>query len=226
MKVIILAAGMGSRLGDPNLPKPLTLLANGRSILGQQLDTLSPPLSLHDILIVVGYRKELIMEAFPNLLYVYNPNYAKENTSKSLLRALAKVDDDLLWLNGDVLFHPSILSQLIGFDRTCMVVNVGPVDEEEVKYRTNPQGHITAVSKTITPAQGEALGINFFKRSDLPPLMEGLERCADQDYFEKGVEWAIQAGTAVWGLPVANGLCTEIDFPEDLTVANAMLNSW
>lgn len=226
MMVIILAAGMGSRLNDPELPKPLTLLANGQSLLDMQLQALTQALSLDRVIVVVGYHKEQIMESLPDLLYVYNPRFAQENTSKSLLKALRKVDDDLLWINGDVLFHPSILRELIAFNRTSMVVNEGPVAEEEVKYCTDAQGRITQVSKSVVKAKGEALGINLFKRADLPALKKGLERCADSDYFEKGVEWSIENGTAVWSLPVAQGLCTEVDFPEDLERANQMLQSW
>lgn len=226
MKVVILAAGMGSRLNDPETPKPLTQLTNGKSLLGSQLETLSQYLSLDHVLIVVGYRKEQIMESHPDLLYIYNPLYAKENTSKSLLRALRKIDDDLLWLNGDVLVHPATLGEFIAFNRTSMMVNIGPVAEEEVKYRSNPHGLLTEVSKSVAKAQGEALGINLFKRSDLPALKKGLEHCADNDYFEKGIEWAIAHGTKVWSFPIAQGLCTEVDFPEDLERANQMLQSW
>ncbi|MCE5318966.1 MAG: phosphocholine cytidylyltransferase family protein [Parachlamydia sp.] len=226
MKVVILAAGMGSRLQDPDTPKPLTLLANGKSLLANQLDILSQFLPLDNILIVVGYRKEQIMESHPDLLYVYNPHYATENTSKSLLKAIRKIDDDLLWLNGDVLVHPSILREMAAFNRTSMMVNVGPVAEEEVKYRCNSHGLISEVSKSVADARGEALGINLFKRSDLPALKQGLEQCADNDYFEKGIEWAIAHNTQVWSFPVAQGLCTEVDFPEDLEHANQMLQSW
>ena len=37
INVVILAAGLGTRLGRPH-PKPLTPLSDGRSILRQQLD--------------------------------------------------------------------------------------------------------------------------------------------------------------------------------------------
>ena len=36
LKIIILAAGIGSRLGNP-FPKPLTLLKDGDSIMSKQL---------------------------------------------------------------------------------------------------------------------------------------------------------------------------------------------
>lgn len=228
MKAIILAAGQGSRLSLPadHLPKPLTQLANGLSILELQLKTLAKEISLHDLLIVVGYHKEEIMDRFPDLLYVYNPDYAAENTAKSLLRALHKCQDDVLWLNGDVVFHPSALKAVLAARRTSMLVNEGPVGEEEVKYRCDKQGKILEVSKQVAAPQGEALGINFCASKDLVHLKTNLAKCASQDYFEKGIELCIEEGIEVWRVPIASHLCTEIDFPEDLEKANALLQSW
>jgi len=226
MKVVILAAGMGSRLGDPNLPKPLTPLISGRSILDTQLENLKACFSTDDIILVVGYRKESIMDAHPELAYVYNNRYATENTAKSLWKALRKVHEDVLWINGDVVFHPSILKPLLDENRTCMVVNSGKVGEEEVKYRTDDQGRIVEVSKQVANAQGEALGINLFKGNDAMHLCDYLERCHDKDYFEKGIETAIQEGMTVWSHPIDAALCTEVDFPEDLEKANKMIKKW
>lgn len=225
MKVVILAAGKGSRLGAGTLPKPLTQLADGESILSHQLEGLSRYISLDKVIIVVGYRKEEIMEKFPDLLYVYNPDFAKENTSKSLLRALKKCDEDVLWLNGDVVFHPSILKSLFDQPKTGMVVNVGKVGEEEVKYQQDQNGRILEVSKAVVQPQGEALGINYVVRNDMEAFCNQLEQCAPSDYFEKGIEKCIEEGMAVWSFPVENSLCTEVDFPEDLERANIMLSS-
>lgn len=224
MKVVILAAGRGKRFRALHLPKPLTCLSNGQSILQTQLHTISKFLSLDDVLIVVGYHKEKIMEQFPDLLYVYSPNFAQENTSKSLLRALRKIDDDVLWMNGDVVFHPSVLEAIINFRKTSMIVNVAQVGDEEVRYRTDANGKILEVSKTVSQPQGEALGINFFSRQDLPILKQNLDKCADNDYFERGIELSIADGVDVWSIPVKFHLCAEVDFPEDLEKANKILH--
>jgi L-glutamine-phosphate cytidylyltransferase len=226
MKVVILAAGMGHRLGDADLPKPLTRLDNGKSILELQIETLSQFISIDQILLVIGYRKEIFIDSFPNLLFVYNSHFAKENTSKSLLRALSKFRDDVLWINGDVVFHKDVLKAIFDFKKTCMVVNQGSVGEEEVKYRQNSRGRILEVSKSVLMAQGEALGINFFKAKDAELLKRNLEKCEDKDYFEKGIELAIQEGLKVWSVPIPQGYCTEIDFAEDLARANAMIRAW
>lgn len=228
MNVVILAAGTGSRLGQSadHLPKPLTELENGQSILDLQIKALSQHVPLKDIIIVVGYHREEIVSRFPECFYVYNPDYASENTSKSLLRALKKCTQDVLWLNGDVVFHPSVLDTLLSIGRTSMVVNVGPVGDEEVKYRSDKQGLIVEVSKQVKNPLGEALGINFFLFEDLPLFKAKLEKCEPQDYFEKGIEMCIEEGVSVWSVPVASHLCTEVDFPEDLDRANKLLHSW
>ena len=226
MKMIILAAGKGSRLGEHGLPKPLTHLSNGKSILGQQIENIAACMSLHDVILVIGYHKEMIMEQFPDLLYVFNPDYAQENTSKSLLKALRKVNEDVVWINGDVVFHPSVLPKMLEFNRTCMLTNLCIVGEEEVKYRTDSHGRILEVSKQVENAQGEALGLNLFKAKDLELLKQELSLCKDSDYFEKAIETGIQKGLHVWSCAIDSSLCTEVDFPEDLTRANQMIKSW
>lgn len=226
MKAVILAAGKGSRLGDPYLPKPLTLLADGKSILQRQLEellTLMPP---QDIVVVVGFAKERIMAAFPQLTFVENPQFAEENTSKSLLRALRTLDDDILWLNGDVVCHPTILAQAAHFGQNGMVVNVGKVAEEEVKYNCSSNGTILHVSKELTDGLGEAVGINRLQRKDLALFCRCLEQCQPKDYFEKAIELAIAAGVSFWPLTVKTTHCVEIDFAEDLERANSLLKAW
>ena len=66
MKAIILAAGIGSRLGNSN-PKPLTKLKNGESILGRQVAYLSEYLEVNNIIAIVGYKKDLIKYTLTNL---------------------------------------------------------------------------------------------------------------------------------------------------------------
>ncbi|NCZ73840.1 MAG: phosphocholine cytidylyltransferase family protein, partial [Actinobacteria bacterium] len=105
VQVVILAAGMGTRLGKP-WPKPLTPLADGRSIMQQQIENLRKVFKEDlRLSIVVGFKLEMIMEAHPDATYVYNEIYDQTNTSKSLLKALkVSHESGVLWLNGDVVF--------------------------------------------------------------------------------------------------------------------------
>ena len=224
MKAIILAAGMGARLGKP-YPKPLTILSTGESILDRQIRLLSKLVSIDDIYIVIGFKKELIMEKFPQLLFVYNNYYDSTNTSKSLLCALKKVKNkDVIWLNGDVVFSLKALEYVMSSPSSCMAVNNSKVSEEEVKYKLNNSGEISEVSKSINNALGEAVGINKVKSNDLNLLIESLENCNDNDYFEKAIEKSIKSGMQVMPVDLGKNLCIEIDFEEDLDKVNSLLS--
>ncbi len=226
MKAIILAAGIGSRLGPSDLPKGLTLLSNGQTILGRQVELLLHHLPLSALILVVGFHQEKIKAAFPTIRCLENPEYAQENTSKSLLKALPSQPEDILWINGDVVFHPSVLATALKGPKTSMVVTQGAVDPEAVKYRTDAAGLILEVSKEVQNPMGEAIGINRFAAEDLPLFRSSLQACQPNDYFEKGIEMCIQQQVKVKSIPIPNDLCIEIDFPEDLKKAEALLTLW
>lgn len=96
MKAIILVAGVGSRLGKP-FPKSLCPLPDGQTILSRQVSILKEN-GINHIPIIVGFKKEMLIEHIPDTHFVENPDYESTNTSKSLLMALENVDEDCLWL--------------------------------------------------------------------------------------------------------------------------------
>ena len=223
MKAIILAAGIGSRLGNSD-PKPLTKLKNGESILYRQVECLSEYIGINNIITIVGYKKDLIMESFPNLIYVYNNFYDTTNTSKSLLAGLHKIEnEDVMWLNGDVVFEKELLPKIIQCSQSCMAVNTNSVGQEEIKYNVFDDGNIKDVSKTASPALGEAVGINKIMAVDFRLFKSNLEKCDDQDYFEKALELSIQDGMKIMPVNINKFLCMEIDFENDLEQINKQL---
>ena len=223
MKIVILAAGIGSRLGNP-FPKPLTPLKGGKSIMEKQIDNFSQYFNEHDISVVVGFKKDLIMERFPDLTYIYNQFFDATNTSKSLLKALKKYrNEDVLWINGDVIFDAdlfSVLNREIENSHSFVAVNTSRVAEEEVKY-TLKNGKIHELSKEVKDGLGEAVGINFVTKQDMPILLDQLENCGDNDYFERGIEKAIaENNMQVNAVDISDFRCMEVDFKEDLEAAN------
>ncbi|TDX76647.1 choline kinase [Rathayibacter sp. PhB151] len=223
--VVILAAGMGSRLGR-SLPKPLTPLSDGRTIMQQQFDNIHHAFGTKvPVSIVVGYKLEHIIEAFPSATFVYNEQYDQTNTSKSLLRALqASGQGGVLWMNGDVVFDPRILDRtadLIAKDVSFVTVNTAKVSDEEVKYTTSAEGYIDELSKTVKRGLGEAVGINYVSAADKPALIRQLARVDAQDYFERGIELAIeQDRLLVEPMDISDLYAVEVDFAEDLERAN------
>jgi choline kinase len=226
VNVTILAAGMGTRLGRP-WPKPMTPLADGRSIMHQQMDNITEVLGDRALVrVVVGFKHDLIMEHVPDVTFVYNENYDQTNTNRSLLKSLrSSPDGGMLWLNGDVVFDPELLRRLmphVEADESVISVNTSVVGDEEVKYTVDGEGYVKALSKTVVGGLGEAVGINYVSAADKDALVERLAQCEDQDYFERGIELAIEHdGSRFRPVDISDLFAVEIDFAEDLDRANA-----
>jgi len=221
---IVLLAGMGSRLGRP-YPKSFTSLENGETILQRQARMLSE--AGLSATAVVGFKKDLIMEAAPDFLFAYNPIYDTTNTAKSLLCALKHVVDiDVLWLNGDVVFEKRVLQKILNAEGSVAAVNREICGEEEVKYKVNEKGFITEISKSISNAQGEAVGINLIRKEHLPAFKKKLEEVADNDYFEKAMELLIkEQGDVFKPLDISELRCIEVDFQADLDKARELFSN-
>ncbi len=227
-QAVILAAGMGTRLGRP-FPKPLTPLSDGRTIMQQQMDNLNQVFG-DDLRIttVVGFKLDLILEAFPDVTYIYNEAYDQTNTNRSLLKALRlSAAGGVLWMNGDVVFDPAVLSAvqpLMDEDRSFICVNTAVVGEEEVKYTVDDAGNVAELSKQVVDARGEAVGINYVSSRDKAALIARLAECTETDYFERGIELSIDKdGMEVTPVDIGEYFAVEVDFEEDLNRANEHL---
>lgn len=224
-QVTILAAGMGTRLGRP-FPKPLTQLDDGRTIMQQQLDNISEAFgSDTHVQIVVGFKLDLILEAAPDAVFVYNERYDQTNTCKSLMKALrSSAEGPVVWMNGDVVFEPAVLRRMqinIDAGQTAIAVNTAAVSDEEVKYTVDDIGLVKELSKTVVGGLGESVGINVIAAKDKATLIKRLEECDDQDYFERGIELAIEKdGLKVLPVDISDLFAVEVDFEADLERAN------
>jgi choline kinase len=195
----------------------------------QQMDNLNAAFGDElRVMTVIGFKLELIIESFPNNLYVYNESYDQTNTNRSLLKALRlSGPGGVIWLNGDVVFDPRVLERVkeyIDRDESIICVNTAVVGDEEVKYRVDADGFVSELSKQVVNALGESVGINFVADKDKQLLIEGLAACADDDYFERGIEIMIEThGTRVRPVDISDLFAVEVDFEEDLTRANSHL---
>jgi choline kinase len=227
-QVVILAAGLGTRLGRPH-PKPLTRLRSGESIMRRAVNSVRAAYDDAHVTAVIGFKLDLVIEAMPDISFVYNEVYDSTNTSKSLLKALKLSQvGGVLWMNGDVVFDPRVLPMLhehIETGRSFVCVNTESVAEEEVKYTLDDDGYIKELSKSVVDGLGEAVGINFVSAEDKATLLARLDEVDDQDYFERGLELAIaEDGLRVEALDISEYHIVEVDFDEDLTRANAFVS--
>ncbi len=113
MKVIILAAGRGSRLSKYTevLPKGMLPLA-GKPLLQRQIETLRKT-GITDISVVRGYNKDKI--SFDDVKYYESPQWASTGPVVSLFCAEKEFDgsDDILVSYADSIQEPRILKQIM-----------------------------------------------------------------------------------------------------------------
>ena len=119
MQAVILAAGMGKRLGEltKNNTKCMVKI-NGISLINRLLEQLSK-LSLNKIIIVIGYEGEKLKNYLGysyktiEIEYIENPIYNKTNNIYSLYLAKEKLlEDDTILIESDIIFEDSIFTLL------------------------------------------------------------------------------------------------------------------
>lgn len=127
-------------------------------------------------------------------------------------------------MNGDVVFDPTILDRALGMiarEQSFVTVNTASVSDEEVKYTVDAEGFIKELSKTVRGGLGEAVGINYVSAEHKASLIRHLQRVAAQDYFERGIELAIEHhGLRFEPVDISDLYAVEVDFIEDLERAN------
>jgi histidinol-phosphate/aromatic aminotransferase/cobyric acid decarboxylase-like protein/choline kinase len=120
MQAIILAAGMGNRLGKYTKNNTKCMLPiNGKTLAERALDALNEA-EIHRCIFVVGYKKENVIAFLGNkyknveIIYISNDIYDKTNNIYSLY--LAKdflLQDDTLLLESDLIFENQLISDML-----------------------------------------------------------------------------------------------------------------
>ncbi|MBM2817599.1 MAG: phosphocholine cytidylyltransferase family protein [Parcubacteria group bacterium] len=111
MKAIILAAGMGTRLGKytENLPKCM-LKFLGKTLIERQIKTLKSS-GIENIVVVTGYQGDKIN--LPGIKYYKNEKYAQTNMVESLFSAEKELTDEILIAYSDIIYEKRIIDKIL-----------------------------------------------------------------------------------------------------------------
>jgi phosphoenolpyruvate phosphomutase len=199
------------------------------TILEHQLGNLSE-CGIKEVVLVVGYLANQIFQKLEEnnfdlkLKFIRNPIYYKTNTVYSLWLARNELQEDIIYLIGDVVFHRNILLRLINSEQdTCLAVRKGNVGEEEVKVKVE-SGIVKAIGKEILPknAYGEFIGIAKFSQKFNVLLVEKLNEVVKEGainaFFEAALNRTLES-YAVYAIDISDLPCTEVDTLDDLNLA-------
>ena len=241
MKAIILSAGQGSRLGHLTADRPKCLIEfGGRSLLVRQLDTLAAN-GVDDVVVVTVFRDDQVEAAIarraggPKVRTVYNPFYKVADNLGSLFVAKRELTGDCLVWNGDTLVSNALMARVVGNSTPgiCVTIDRKPAyDDDDMKVVTDGEGRLHAIGKRLPKGNvnAESIGLLAFRG-------DGSER------FRAAIERAIRTaeGTTIWYLRVIHHIAQkddvwtldiqgeewgEVDFPEDIGSARALVERW
>ena len=226
MRAIILAAGKGTRLNGAagDLPKCLVNIG-GVTLLERQIQALRWS-GIDDIYVVIGYGADRVRAICgTDVNYIENVCYHQTNSLFSLWMAREQMSDGFVVMNGDVLFHPQLLKDLLSFRREDALLisycdkEAAPLGDEEMKVRIK-NATIAEITKAMDPkkADGENVGIGKFGPAGARVLVEKMDELiasgAHRDWAPRAFrEFALQRplhAVSTCGFP-----WIEIDYAED-----------
>ena len=232
MKAVILAAGVGKRLGVVTGNRPKCLLdVGGRSLLVRYFDALLEA-GVKSAVLVVGHQQELIRSAVGDayrglaLCYIVNDQY-RRGSLYSLWLARATFDDDLLIMDADVLCPASFVRRLVNSPHpNAILIDETVRQDSEERMAVIAGGRVLALTKQRPPQPAELLGegVGFLKvtRRDSEAMVAAMEPFVTRGELDMEYEdtWeAFFRAVPVGYEKVGGQPWIEIDFPGDITRA-------
>ena len=172
MKAVILAAGFGSRLRPFTeiIPKCMVEVNNVKIIEKQISNLLANNIKLTDIIIVVGYKNQIIRkylnEVYKGVNIIVNNDYDKTNNMYSLYMTKDFLkNEDFILMNADVYYEAEIINKLLNDEyKNLIVCDDGKYIEESMKIEKDGN-KIVKINKNIKEEEAYGVSIDVYKFS-------------------------------------------------------------
>ncbi|MCW5875081.1 MAG: phosphocholine cytidylyltransferase family protein [Anaerolineales bacterium] len=244
-KVLILAAGQGTRLAPLTDDRPKCLVElDGRSLLARQVAAIRQA-GLDDITVAGGYRAEQIEALGYDV--VLNERFAETNMVATLFTArhLMTCGEDLVVSYGDIVYEPRVLQALLACSApACVVVDEAwqrywsarmpnPLQDAET-LKLSPDGRILELGKkpeSLADIQAQYIGLIKFQAAAIPTLLDVYDsmdpaaiydgQSFDKMFMTSLLQYLIDSEWHMQSVPVSNGWL-EVDTLQDLQLYTQM----
>ena len=234
MQAVVLAAGKGTRLRPLTDDKPKGMVEVADEPLLTHCFEQLIELGADEIVVVVGYLKEVIIDHYGDEYEGIPITYAHQREQKGLAHALLTVeeyiDDDFMLILGDNIFEAN-LQDVVRRQRedradAAFLVEEVPWDEAS-RYGvcdTNPYGEITDVVEKPEDPPSNLVMTGFYTFT--PAIFHAchLVQPSNRDEYEisDAVDLLIQSGRTIDAIPL-DGWRIDVGYPEDREEAEARL---
>jgi choline kinase len=237
MRLVILAAGVGSRLRPLTDHQPKCLVRIGEQSILERLLFQAEPFKdrFEEAVVITGYLHEQV-ERFVRewneqhdlfVRTVHNEQYDKTNNGYSLWCAREFLQDGFLLVDGDLVLAPDVWERVTETGRSVLAVDRrARIDEEAMKFILDENGDLLRLSKEIPvqEGQGESLGLNVIVRTDAPAIVHHLNRLVEagivNDYYERAFQEFLKEGGKLGIIDIGDLPWVEVDDMSDLQRAN------
>ena len=243
MQAIILAAGMGRRLGEYTKDNTKCMLpVNGVRLIDRVLTQLSP-LGLTRVVIVVGYQGQNLIDYlghrynnhFP-IEYVENPIYDKTNNIYSLALAKQQLqEDDTLLIESDLIYDDGLFQLLLNnpYPNLALVAKYESWMDGTMVRLDDEQNIVDFVSKeafSFKEVDTYFKTVNIYKfsrefsRTKYVPFLEAYcTAVGNNEYYENVLRIITSLNDhSLKALPLTHEKWYEIDDKQDLDIAEAI----
>lgn len=242
MKAVILAAGIGNRLKKITKDKTKCMVeVNGESLIKRLLKQLER-YTLEEIIIVTGYKEEILKNYINNLdirtkIKFYNNDiYDKTNNIYSLgLVEQELLNNDILLIESDLIFEDKLLENIINssyknlavvseyeswMDGTCVKLDV---DDNIVDFISSQKFSFNEVENLYKTVNIYKLSKEFNQKYYIPFLKAYISSKGTNQYYESVFETLIKIiPNELKGLKIEGLKWYEIDDKQDLDIAESL----
>lgn len=242
MQAIILAAGMGKRLGELTKNNTKCMIkVNSERIIDRLLSQLSK-IDLKKIIIVIGYKGSELRNYIDSnwngikIQYIQNPIYYKTNNIYSLsLASNELMEDDTILLESDIIVEDSIIKKVIScnhenvavidnfqswMDGTCVKIDKDDRIKCFIPKKDFIYNEIPLYYKTVNIYKFSKY---FSKKYYVPFLRAYSTALGNNEYYEQVLRvLTLLDEPLIYGLKLSGEKWYEIDDIQDLDIAESI----